>query len=215
MAVVWREVGYTEYNDPPPGAGNLAWGGYSFAELGTATRQGVATGFGNLAFLFSYPGEVPMGTLFTFYANGRVVYARKEDRGYGQGGNGTHSDRAYAVDMYNGSAHGLPSLSAALGVGGKGAVWAMWGEWRKGDALPRGAAKVPQIVGSPGGAAGGAGAFIAQKKDPPEHHRKVQSSGGSLSQHGARQLEWARWMASLRKRRIYTPTVEGGKRTHV
>ena len=45
-------------------------------------------------------------------------------------------------------------------------------------------------------------------KDPPTHHVKVRASGNSLSQHGTRQLQWAHWVASVRKRKLYTPTVE-------
>lgn len=179
MGVKWVQVGYTEYNDPPPGAGNLAWGGYSIAELGTATRQGQATGVGNLAFFFNYPGEVPMGTLFTIYHNGRLVYARKEDRGYGQGGDGTHSDRAYAIDLYDGSQHGLPNLPGAIRAAGKGAIWIMWGQWRKGDPLPRGAAKLQAAEGTVYPQA------ITPSRDPPDHSPKVQYSGKLLGVHGS------------------------------
>lgn len=105
----------TFYNNAPPGAGNLRWGGYSFAELWTARRtDGGATGHGWIARLFGVKGELPMG--FGLYINhhGRTIYARKQDRGYGQGGDGITSDPAYALDLYDGSRWGLPNLPAAL-----------------------------------------------------------------------------------------------------
>jgi len=49
---------------------------------------------------------------------------------------------------------------------------------------------------------------VTPAKDPPTHHVKVRASGNSLSQHGTRQLQWAHWVASVRKRKLYTPTVE-------
>lgn len=201
MAVVWRAVGYTEYNDPPPGAGNLSYGGFAFAELGTATRSGVATRTGNLARAFSYPGEVPMGTVFTFYAGPRLVYARKEDRGYGQGGDGTHSDPSYAIDLYDGSAHGLPNLPGALGLRGKGNLWVMWGEWRKGDPLPAGVPGTPTLVSHPSGIP------IVSSKDPPDHSPKVLYCGKLLGAHGSHLRGQTALMGQLRTRYV-TPRID-------
>lgn len=118
----WSMTGATYYNDPPPGAGNLEAPGYHFAELGTATRGGVATGTGNLAQVFGLSGELPMGTQVDIEYGGRVITADKQDRGYGQGGDGIHSDPAYSIDLYDGSASGLADARGALGFPGSGQV---------------------------------------------------------------------------------------------
>lgn len=175
---VWVQVGYTYYNDPPPGAGNLAWGGYSIAELGTATRTGIATGTGNLAHAFGLAGEERMGELFTLYYNGHTAHARKEDRGYGQGGDGTHSDPRYAIDLYDGHAHGLPNLVGALRAPTSGALWIMRGEWHPPLALPPGVAHLPSIVPPTEPAP------ATHTSDPPDHSPKVRHTGGTLGKTG-------------------------------
>ncbi len=196
MATGWVSVGYTEYNDPPPGAGNLSWGGYSFAELGTATTRGIATGVGWLAKAFGTFGEEPMGAEFTLYLNGHTALARKEDRGYGQGGDGTTSDARYAIDLYDGSSHGLPSLPRALGAGGKGALWIFRGKWHPPLAPPPGVAHLPPIAGPvihiP----------VTTGNDPPDHSPKVRGSGDKLGKTGSSFQGHARAMANLRNRSI-------------
>jgi hypothetical protein len=180
----WHQVGYTFYNDPPPGAGNLSYGGYAFAELGTATRQGVATGVGNLGQAMGLSGEEPMGSEWTLYAGHKAIYARKEDRGYGQGGDGTHSDPRYAIDLYDGSAHHLPNLVAALGAGSSGALWIMRGRWHPPMALPPGSAKLEAVGGLVAGPAGSGGA-AAVSSARHDYSRKVQVAGKSAGQHGS------------------------------
>lgn len=117
-------VGWTVFDDAPPGAGNLNTHEYCFAELGTASRiTGGLSGGGNLARALSLPGELPMGThvVVRNAGNGRSIEIVKQDRGYGQGGDGTHSDPAYAIDFWGWQgAHGGMDGAAALGLGGKG-----------------------------------------------------------------------------------------------
>lgn len=180
----WVSVGYTFYNDPPPGAGNLSWGGYSFAELGTATRAGVLTGDGNLGAAFGMQGEEPIGSEWTLYAGHQAVVARKEDRGYGQGGDGVHSDPRYAIDLYDGSAHGLPNLPAALGAGGSGALWIMRGRWHPPMPLPPGAAQLDRVGGlvSSGVAPEGAAGTSSHRHD---YSPKVRQTGKKAGEHGS------------------------------
>ena len=180
----WHQVGFTFYNDPPPGAGNLSWGGYSFAELGTATRAGVATGIGNLGIAMGLNGEEPMGSEWTLYAGHKAVFARKQDRGYGQGGDGVHSDPRYAIDLYDGHEHGLPDLRAALGAGSSGALWIMRGRWHAPMALPAGAASLSPLGGL---VASGTGPAAATRSSVAEHdyHAKVQATGKAAGQHGS------------------------------
>ena len=183
-ATGWVSVGYTFYNDPPPGAGRLNWGGYSFAELGTATRGGVATGVGNLASAMGLGGEEPMGSGWSLYAGHAVVFAEKQDRGYGQGGDGTHSDPRYAIDLYDGSSHGLPNLRAALGAGSSGALWIMRGRWHSPMALPPGAARLEALgglVAGPTAAAGPAGVSAARH----DYSVKVKATGKGAGEHGS------------------------------
>lgn len=81
-------VGWTVFDDAPPGAHNLNTHQYCFAELGTASRiTGRGTGTGNLSKALSLPGELPFGAAVTVRnpANGRQIVIYKEDRGYGQG----------------------------------------------------------------------------------------------------------------------------------
>lgn len=117
------QVGYTYFNDPPPGAGGLNNKEYCFAELGTATRSGQATGVGNLARAMGKKGELPIGTHVTFSANGKSITGVKRDRGYGQGGDGVNSDPSFAVDFWDGTSYGGKNPMAALGLtGGSGKV---------------------------------------------------------------------------------------------
>lgn len=184
MASSWRQVGFTFYNDPPPGAGNLAWGGYSFAELGTATRAGVATGEGNLALAFGLSGEEPIGSEWSLYAGHRVVIAKKQDRGYGQGGDGIHSDPRYAIDLYDGHTHGLPDLVAALGAASSGALWIMRGRWHPPLALPAGGAQLAPLGGlvASGVAPSGVAATSSQRHD---YSHKVKATGKRAGEHGS------------------------------
>lgn len=48
---------------------------------------------------------------------------------------------------------------------------------------------------------------VAAQRDPKSHAPKVRYSGGQLSAHGARQVEWAGWVAAVAKRRIRHPSV--------
>jgi hypothetical protein len=192
----WVQVGYTFYNDRPPGAGDLRYGGYSFAELGTATRAGVATGIGNLGHAFGVYGEEPMGSVWSLYLNGKVVQARKEDRGYGQGGDGTHSDPHYAVDLYDGSRWGLPNLRGALGAGGSGTVWIRRGAWHPPEALPSGRTAPPPdplrgVTGS-----------VAAGEDPPDHSPKVRATGKKAGEAGSQFQGHARAMQHLARRQF-------------
>lgn len=180
----WTSIGYTFYNDPPPGAGNLRWGGYSFAELGTATRQGVATGIGNLAEAMGLHGEEPIGSEWSLYAGHRVVLAKKEDRGYGQGGDGTHSDPRYAIDLYDGSRFGLPNLRAALGAGDSGALWIMRGRWHPPLPLPAGAAALDQLGGLVAGPVPPAGA-AGTSAHRHDYSPKVKVTGKTAGEHGS------------------------------
>lgn len=184
MATLWHAVGFTYYNDPPPGAGNLAWGGYSFAELGTATRAGVATGIGNLGKALGLGTEEPMGSEWTLYLNGHSAFARKQDRGYGQGGDGEHSDPRYAIDLYDGSSHGLPNLRGALHAPPSGALWIMRGRWHPPMAPPPGAAQLAPLgglVASPIVTGPDPGGAIAEH----DYSRKVHLAGERTGQHGS------------------------------
>lgn len=179
----WVQVGFTYYNDPPPGAGNLRWGGYSFAELGTATRAGQLTGRGNLGQAFGITGEEAMGSSWSLLYGSRVVHARKEDRGYGQGGDGDRSDPRYAIDLYDGSRYGLPNLRAALGAPPSGALWIRRGTWRPPELTPTSAAHLgPEGAlvsgGTPPQAAGGTSA------SRHDYSRKVQTTGKGAGEHG-------------------------------
>lgn len=197
MATQWHQVGYTFYNDPPgPAAGNLKWGGYSFAELGTASRQGVATLRGNLGLAFGLRAPFPLGSDWTLYLNGKLAHARLEDHGYGQGGDGTYSDPRYAVDLYDGSAYGVPSLTHALNAGSSGALWIMPGTWRPPEALPPGAARLPT--------ADLMGVRLPEEHgpDPPDHSAKVRVSGQTLGQHGSHFQGHAQAMLQLGRRSI-------------
>jgi len=180
----WKQVGFTYYNDPPPGAGNLRWGGYSFAELGAATRTGAPTGPGNLARAFGLGFVEPMGSEWSLYAGHQVVLARKEDVGYGQGGDGTHSDPRYAIDLYDGSAYGLPNLPAALGVGEPGALWIMRGRWRTPERLPGGQATLQaaplELVNAPSQSQA-----TTTSVDKHDYHQKVQQTGKTAGEHGS------------------------------
>lgn len=119
----WVTVGATYYNDPPPGAGNLSQPGYHFAELGTARRtDGGGTGVGWVARALGMTGELPMGFQLEIEYNGRTIVADKQDRGYGQGGDGITSDPSYAVDLWDGSGSGWDSASGALGFPGGGTI---------------------------------------------------------------------------------------------
>lgn len=66
----------------------------------------------------------------------------------------------------------------------------------------------------PGQAASKPKLAITPAKDPPMHHTKVRHSGNSLSRHGTRQLAWAQWTASLRRHKLYHPTVERTRRVN-
>jgi hypothetical protein len=116
------QVGYTYYNDPPPGAGGLNNNEYCFAELGTATQGGAATGHGNLAAALGMSGELPMGTKLTASANGHSITIVKRDRGYGQGGNGQNSNPYYCIDFWDGESYGGKNPLKALGLGREGVV---------------------------------------------------------------------------------------------
>lgn len=119
------KIGYTVYDDPPPGAfGSLA-GGY--AELGTATRAGKGTGRGWLARALGLGGELPADTPLTVRINGRSITLRKRDRGYGQGGDGITSDSRFGLDVWRDSwgklglnRNSSGTASIALGRGVKG-----------------------------------------------------------------------------------------------
>lgn len=196
MASQWRQVGYTYYNDPPPGAGDLKWGGYSFAELGTASRQGNLTLRGNLGLAFGLGAAFPLGSDWTLYLNGKLAHAKLEDHGYGQGGDGTYSDPRYAVDLYDGSRFGLPNLRRALGAGSSGALWIMPGIWHAPETLPPGAARLPTTA-----------LFTSQQPvehgpDPPDHSQKVRVSGQTLGQHGSHFQGHAQAMLQLGRRSI-------------
>jgi hypothetical protein len=180
----WHSIGFTFYNDPPPGAGNLSWGGYSFAELGTATRAGVATGIGNLGIAMGLNGEEPMGSEWTLFAGHQAVYAKKEDRGYGQGGDGVHSDPRYAIDLYDGAAHGLPNLVAALGAQSSGALWIMRGRWHAPMALPPGAASLAPAGGVIAAAPSASGATHSSVSQH-DYHQKVKATGKAAGEHGS------------------------------
>jgi hypothetical protein len=192
----WVQVGFTYYNDPPPGAGDLRWGGYSFAELGTATRGGVATGVGNLGAAFGLHGEEPMGSVWTLYYNGHTVQARKQDRGYGQGGDGTHSDPRYAIDLYDGSAHGLPNLRGALHAPSSGALWIMRGAWHPPLALPPGVAHLPPVIAPSSSVPARTG------NDPPDHSPKVKATGKRMGEVGSSFGGHAQAMRNLAARNI-------------
>lgn len=192
----WVNVGFTFFNDPPPGAGDLRWGGYSFAELGTATREGVLSGVGNLGKAFGLYGEEPMGSLWTLYYNGHLAEARKEDRGYGQGGDGTHSDPRYSVDLYDGSSHGLPNLRGALHAPGSGALWIKRGKWHPPESLPPGVAHLPPLVTpSPG-------VPVHTGNDPADHSPKVRHSGKRFGEVGSQFQGHARAMEHLAHRQF-------------
>lgn len=195
----WVSVGFTYYNDPPPGAGNLSWGGYSFAELGTATKAGVATGIGNLGEAFGLHGEEPIGSEWSLYAGHGVVLAKKEDRGYGQGGDGTHSDPRYAIDLYDGSRFGLPNLRAALGAGSSGALWIMRGRWHPPLPLPAGAAALDQLGGLVAGPvpSGGPARTSARAQS---WHQKVQATGKASGEHGSSIQRISRGLDSIGRR---------------
>ncbi|MCK9251050.1 MAG: phage tail tape measure protein [Solirubrobacteraceae bacterium] len=119
-------VGYTVYDDPPPGAFGALTNGY--AELGTARRtDGRGTGYGWIARARGMSGELPKDTPLTVRINGKQKTLRKRDRGYGQGGDGVRSDSRYAIDIWKDSwgAFGLSRSSkgtatVALGAGVKG-----------------------------------------------------------------------------------------------
>lgn len=104
-------VGYTVFDDPPPGAFGSLTNGY--AELGTATRSGRGTGRGWIARALGLKGELPANTPLTITIGSRSATLRKRDRGYGQGGDGTTSDPRYALDVWKDS-------WAKLGLNGNG-----------------------------------------------------------------------------------------------
>lgn len=191
----WRKVGFTFYNDPPgPAAGNLKWGGYSFAELGTATKRGEGTGVGNLAKAFGLGGQERLGSEWSLYAGHNVIVARLEDHGYGQGSDPIHSDPHYAVDLYDGHAFGLPNLVAALGVGGSGTVWIRRGRWHPPESLPTGGTRP-----APNPLVGLRGAVDAGT-DPPDHSAKVTHSGRRLGVVGSQLQGHARALQHLAHR---------------
>lgn len=99
---IWVTVGATWYqrSNRDGACGTLNDGRLHFAELGTATNRGDATGRGWLARALGRPGELPCGFGLRIRYNGRQTYATKADNGYGQGGNGITSDPAYAMDLY-------------------------------------------------------------------------------------------------------------------
>lgn len=94
-------VGATVYDDAPPGAFGALTNGY--AELGTATRRGIATKRGHLARALGLSGELAAHQPLTITINGRTHTLRKADRGYGQGGDGTTSDPGFALDVWKDS----------------------------------------------------------------------------------------------------------------
>jgi hypothetical protein len=91
----WVTVQASEFNDPGGGAfGGLQNPGYHYAELGTATSGGQATGHGWLARALGMPGEVGAGFKIQIEHNGKTVFATCEDRGFGSG------DPHRAIDLY-------------------------------------------------------------------------------------------------------------------
>lgn len=105
----WVRIGATEFSDSGVGAsGRLGQvGGVNFAELGTATRGGVATNIGWIAKAFGDSGELPMLQKLEIRYKGKSVIGYKTDRGYGQGGNGINSDPTWAIDLWSDAAQAL------------------------------------------------------------------------------------------------------------
>ena len=91
----WVRTGATVFSDPPPGAFGSLRGGY--AELGTATRGGGATGSGYLARALGRRGELPAHYPLEVKIHGRSRVLRKQDRGYGQG------TPSYGIDIWRDS----------------------------------------------------------------------------------------------------------------
>jgi len=85
----WKTTEASWFDDPPPGAsgklGNAPGGLYNYAELGTATSNGLATNQGYMAALFGRSGELPMFTKVEIRYKGKSIIASKTDRGYGSG----------------------------------------------------------------------------------------------------------------------------------
>jgi hypothetical protein len=184
VASSWVSVGYTFYNDEPPGAGHIEYGGYSFAELGTADKKGAGTGVGNLATAMGLGGEEALGSTWSLYAGHVVVQAQLRDHGYGQGSDPIHSDPRYAVDLWDGSHWGRPNLVAALGAGSSGALWIMRGRWHPPMALPPGAAHLQALGGLVAGPAsvGGSAGVSSSRHD---YSHKVQHTGKHAGEHGS------------------------------
>ena len=91
-------IGYTTFSDDPPGAFGSLKGTY--AELGTATRGGSATGRGWIAKALGLPGELAGRQPLTVTINGHTDVLEKGDRGYGQGGDGTWSNSRFGLDVW-------------------------------------------------------------------------------------------------------------------
>jgi TP901 family phage tail tape measure protein len=95
------KVGYTVFDDDPPGAFGSLTNGY--AELGTATKGGRGTGVGWLARALGMSGELDANTPLTVQIGQRSAVLRKRDRGYGQGSDPNRSDPRWALDVWRDS----------------------------------------------------------------------------------------------------------------
>ena len=93
----WVKTGYTVFDDLGGGYRGHLQQGNGYAELGTATQGGIATGMGYLAQALGIPGELAEKFPLDVKINGRRKRMVKRDRGYGQGSS------AYGIDIYKDS----------------------------------------------------------------------------------------------------------------
>ena len=112
----WVKTGYTVFDDSGGGYLGHLQQGNGYAELGTATKGGVATGMGYIAQALGIPGELADKFPLDVKINGRTKRMYKRDRGYGQG------TPDYSIDIYkdtwryfglNGNSKGTASIRPA------------------------------------------------------------------------------------------------------
>jgi TP901 family phage tail tape measure protein len=93
----WVKTGYTVFDDAGGGYRGHLQKGKGYAELGTATLGGVATGKGLIARALGMSGELPDKYPLDVKINGKTRRMYKRDRGYGQG------DTWHSIDIYKDS----------------------------------------------------------------------------------------------------------------
>ena len=134
----WVKTGYTVFDDAGGGYLGHLQQGNGYAELGTATQGGSATGVGYIARALGMSGELKDKFPLDVKINGKMRRMYKRDRGYGQG------DPYYSIDIYKDTwpFFGLSGYS-------KGNAWVRRGASKEEiEKVKRGAKNVFKLISS-------------------------------------------------------------------